>query len=101
VGLKLIVNSAGVRATRARGFDRKKWTAPEPSAYPVKAGKWEKGWLLEIAVPFDKLPLKSKPNAGDEIGFNCNRFRQVGNHESSTWFGTSNQVDSIGALKLK
>ncbi len=101
VGLKLIVNSAGVRATRARGFDSKKWTAPEPGAYPVKAGKWEKGWLLEIAVPFDKLPLKSKPNVGDEIGFNCNRFRQVGNHESSTWFGTSNQVDSIGTLKLK
>ncbi|MHC4915809.1 MAG: exo-rhamnogalacturonan lyase family protein [Planctomycetota bacterium] len=101
VGLKLIVNSAGVRATRSRGFDRKKWKAPEPSAFPVKAGKWEKGWLLEITVPFDKLPLKGKPKVGEEIGFNCNRFRQVGNHESSTWFGTSNQVDSIGTLKLK
>jgi hypothetical protein len=101
LGFKLIVNAAGVRATTTRGFEAKSWKAPAPADFPVKAGRWEKGWLLEVVIPFDKLPLKDKPKAGQELGFNCNRFRQVGNRESTTWCGASNQVDSIGTLKLE
>jgi PcRGLX-like protein central beta sandwich domain/Carbohydrate family 9 binding domain-like len=101
LGIKLIINAAGVRAIRSRGFERKKYKAPATDNYPVKAGRWEKGWLLEVAFPFDKLPLKKTPQAGDKLGFNCNRFRCPDNGENSTWFGTSNQIDSIGTLIIK
>lgn len=84
-----------------RGFERKKYKDPPPADFPVAAGKWEKGWLLEITVPLSKLPLKGKPAAGMELGFNCLRFRIPGSYEGSTWFGTSNEMASTGTLRLK
>jgi PcRGLX-like protein central beta sandwich domain/Carbohydrate family 9 binding domain-like len=100
-GLKFIVNARGIRATRARGFDKKKYKAPAPADLPVKAGKWKKGWLLEVTIPLSKLGLKSAPAAGTRLGFNVLRFRCPKPYESSTWIGAVNQVSATGTITLK
>ena len=100
-GLKLIVNAAGVKATRARGFERKKYTPPAPGDISAAAGRWEKGWLLEVAVPLAKLGLKVEPKAGTELGFNCVRFRKPAQAENSTWIGAVNEMASTGTVVLE
>jgi hypothetical protein len=100
-GLKFVVNAAGVRATRARGFEKKRYKTPKPEELPVKAGRWEKGWLLEVTIPLSKLGLKEAPRAGTQLGFNVLRFRCPRPYESSTWIGTVNQISATGTITLK
>ncbi len=100
-GLKFIVNAAGVRAASSRGYDKKKYKVPPVAELPVKAGKWEKGWLLEVTIPFSKLGLTDAPGAGTKLGFNVCRFRCPQPYEGSTWSGCVNQVSSTGTITLK
>ena len=48
---KLIINAAGIRATGARGFDRRRYQPPTPQEIPVRAGRSRNGWTREVAVP--------------------------------------------------
>ncbi|MCX7591600.1 MAG: hypothetical protein N2255_08240, partial [Kiritimatiellae bacterium] len=98
--LKLVVNSAGVRATSARGFDKDKYKAPPPQDIPVKAGKTENGWVLEMAIPLEKLGLPGTVAEGTELGFNVLRYRTPEPRESSTWVGAPNEAESTGTLIL-
>lgn len=99
--LKLIVNAAGVAATRTRGFDKEKYDEPKPADVRAAAGKSKDGWTLEIAVPLDKLGLPGEPKAGTKLGFNVIRFRRPDRFEMSTWIGSINESHSTGTLVLR
>ncbi|MFO7898465.1 MAG: sugar-binding protein [Planctomycetota bacterium] len=99
--LKLIVNAAGVAATRTRGFDKGKYNEPKPADIRTAAGKSKDGWTLEIAVPLDKLGLQGEPKAGTKLGFNVIRFRRPERFEMSTWIGSINEAHSTGTLVLR
>ena len=102
--IKLIVNAAGVRAVSVRGHKKDLIAKPSPADFPVVAGKNKAGWVLDVTIPWDKIGLKGA-TAGTEVAFNVIRFRVGGSTgkagESSTWQGTSNQIESVGTLVLK
>ncbi|MGQ9662854.1 MAG: exo-rhamnogalacturonan lyase family protein [Kiritimatiellia bacterium] len=99
--LKLAVNTAGARTVSSRGFDRDKYNVPASRDIPVKAGKTTDGWVLEIAVPLDKIGLSAAPAAGTELGFNLMRIRTPEPAELSTWTGAPNEAESTGTLVLR
>jgi hypothetical protein len=102
-GVKLMVNAAGVRAVGIRGHYPKEAPHVAPADFPVTAAKSKDAWRLDVTIPFAKVGL-ADPQPGAPLAFNVIRFR-VGNTpnkpgESSTWHGTSNQIESVGTLIL-
>lgn len=88
---QLVANSTGAR-WNAIGPDNK---TAKPWNWEVKSGKWEKGWLLEIRIPF--AVLVKTPTTGEKWPVNIARDTTTGPVVESTtcWAPVQNGFNNL------
>ena len=95
---QFISNPAGAQ------YEGEKWDASWNSAWQAKAGKDDKSWTLEIALPWESLGVKN-PKPGYKLGLNLIRSRASGYPlERTMWspvFSNTNHVATrLGQITL-
>ncbi len=81
---QFIVNARGIKQM-TWGESAKKAQASDYQAWSCATGRSEKGWTVELELPWETLGLTGRPAAGESLRFNVCRDRYAGKAEHSSW----------------